>query len=227
MIQSGKMPGLVRKGATSDQQPFLSCCGGGPFLTVLAQRIHDGDMLSGGMDDEDPVSYTHLDVYKRQAVGLRIADGRPEHPSVNLSVNARYQAAEILVDIGQGIAIRQRRASTIGLTPNRRRRRPLPASACADCHGRSTEGKRRKAVVRWAIRCLAQPPKDCLSCVKTVTNQDRLFAGVTPVSYTHLDVYKRQLQSLSVRTVLEPESLPGRLLLRHRRAERPAGFSRS
>ena len=39
------------------------------------------------------------------AAGLHIADGRAEHPRVNLCVDARNQAAKISVDIGQGIAI--------------------------------------------------------------------------------------------------------------------------
>ena len=83
-VEAGRVEAIVIKDMSRLGRDYLKV---GQVMEVLRQRgvrliaINDGVDSLKGDDDFTPVSYTHLDVYKRQ--GFKICQPMPKHSTAS------------------------------------------------------------------------------------------------------------------------------------------------
>ena len=140
---------------------------------VLGLEFRDGDFPSLNHSTVViPVSYTHLDVYKRQGCSV--------------SLNLRLPSGQMAVQVKASTATAAVKRAFEDLLQQVNKHKELL---------RSTHKWTRRQNEASARRNVSVPFEQTLAAVfpAMVSAEDvRSYVNVNPVSYTHLDVYKRQ-----------------------------------
>ena len=122
-----------------------------------------------------PVSYTHLDVYKRQVTpDVLLAKGQT-HYVCQLRANDYFASPE-----GQQFA-RLKQKIVEGCQDRRAFSPPIPANVWEKIN-----------IVRYSRRACLGCPFSSQCQYARLRDELKFTNGIIPVSYTHLDVYKRQ-----------------------------------
>ena len=129
-----------------------------------------------------PVSYTHLDVYKRQAKGNR---GGDEHYAFDAPTIEQYPFIDLK-------AVPEHRLVMTGIYD-------LPWNITASAKLTLSSAPPLNEIVGWYNY---DAPNTTLP--RPVALDAPQTFGVKPVSYTHLDVYKRQMKERASRSALTP-----------------------
>jgi len=142
-----------------------------------------------------PVSYTHLDVYKRQLVlvaSLRIAAAQPVPLPPGTTTDDQEQKQQTTDPLGDVESAIEEKNYTMAAARLELflSAHPQDARALFDRGYVEDAQGHTDAAQDWYLKAVAADPKQFEAHVAL----GLLFAskGDSPVSYTHLDVYKRQ-----------------------------------
>ena len=177
--------------------------------------------LRAADEQNQPVSYTHLDVYKRQgrstapppASLLKSSQGMERRSHSEMNPEAEWEAMRLesgdvrqrLIEAGvrelakygaQAFSLR-RVAQSCGVScaaPYRHfRDKQELIQAVADAINRDWSARQVRALEPLKDDVAAQLRAVCKEYLRFLRDNPNFCALITPVSYTHLDVYKRQV----------------------------------